>query len=150
MRSRVQHFCSVIRTRICRQSAHDAATGELRADASAHCGARHGPVRRVAHHLCRSEGRRSGAARPEPELRAAARPEDLRAAMSTQTPVQAAQPPAPPPREPPPAAPVQLNVPDKVRTLHFNMYVMTRDGGKWWSKDHHLMVVKIVKNVAFS
>ena len=28
--------------------------------------------------------------------------------------------------------------------------VMTRDGGKWWSKDHHLVVVKIVKNVAFS
>ena len=27
---------------------------------------------------------------------------------------------------------------------------MTRDGGKWWSKDHHLVVVKIVKNVAFS
>ena len=35
--------------------------------------------------------------------------------MRTQTPVQAAQPPAPPPCEPPPAAPVQLNVPDKVR-----------------------------------
>ena len=28
--------------------------------------------------------------------------------------------------------------------------VITRDGGKWWSKDHHLVVVKIVKNVAFS
>ena len=28
--------------------------------------------------------------------------------------------------------------------------IMTRDGGKWWSKDHHLVVVKIVKNVAFS
>ena len=28
--------------------------------------------------------------------------------------------------------------------------VMIRDGGKWWSKDHHLVVVKIVKNVAFS
>ena len=27
---------------------------------------------------------------------------------------------------------------------------MSRDGGKWWSKDHHLVVVKIVKNVAFS
>ena len=24
------------------------------------------------------------------------------------------------------------------------------DGGKWWSKDHHLVVVKIVKNVDFS
>ena len=35
--------------------------------------------------------------------------------MRTQTPVQAAQPPAPPPRETPAAAPVQLNVPDKVR-----------------------------------
>ena len=28
--------------------------------------------------------------------------------------------------------------------------VISRDGGKWWSKDHHLVVVKIVKNVAFS
>ena len=28
--------------------------------------------------------------------------------------------------------------------------IMTRDGGKWWSKDHHLVVVKILKNVAFS
>ena len=28
--------------------------------------------------------------------------------------------------------------------------IITRDGGKWWSKDHHLVVVKIVKNVAFS
>ena len=27
---------------------------------------------------------------------------------------------------------------------------ITRDGGKWWSKDHQLVVVKIVKNVAFS
>ena len=22
-----------------------------------------------------------------------------------------------------------------------------RDGGKWWSKDHHLVVVKTLKNV---
>ena len=28
--------------------------------------------------------------------------------------------------------------------------LIIRDGGKWWSKDHHLVVVKIVKNVAFS
>ena len=28
--------------------------------------------------------------------------------------------------------------------------IIIRDGGKWWSKDHHLVVVKIVKNVAFS
>ena len=28
--------------------------------------------------------------------------------------------------------------------------LITRDGGKWWSKDHHLVVVKIVKNVDFS
>ena len=28
--------------------------------------------------------------------------------------------------------------------------VITRDGGKWWSKDHHLVVVKILKNVEFS
>lgn len=40
--------------------------------------------------------------------------------MRTQTPieqrtVQVAQPPAPPPRELPPAAPLQLNIPDKVR-----------------------------------
>ena len=25
--------------------------------------------------------------------------------------------------------------------------VMTRDGGKWWSKDHHLVVIKMPKNV---
>ena len=30
------------------------------------------------------------------------------------------------------------------------LMVITRDGGKWWSKDHHLVVVKIVKNVDFS
>ena len=30
-------------------------------------------------------------------------------------------------------------------TLH-----MSRDGGKWWSKDHHLVVIKILKNVDFS
>ena len=29
-------------------------------------------------------------------------------------------------------------------------YLIIRDGGKWWSKGHHLVVVKIVKNVAFS
>ena len=29
-------------------------------------------------------------------------------------------------------------------------YLISRDGGKWWSKDHHLVVIKIVKNVAFS
>ena len=28
--------------------------------------------------------------------------------------------------------------------------VISRDGGKWWSKDHHLVVVKILKNVDFS
>ena len=28
--------------------------------------------------------------------------------------------------------------------------IISRDGGKWWSKDHHLMVVKIIKNVDFS
>ena len=28
--------------------------------------------------------------------------------------------------------------------------LMSRDGGKWWSKDHHLVVVKILKNVDFS
>ena len=28
--------------------------------------------------------------------------------------------------------------------------VMSRDGGKWWSKDHHLLVIKILKNVDFS
>ena len=27
---------------------------------------------------------------------------------------------------------------------------MIRDGGKWWSKDHHLVVIKILKNVDFS
>ena len=27
--------------------------------------------------------------------------------------------------------------------------LMNKDGGKWWSKEHHLVVVKIVKNVAF-
>ena len=27
---------------------------------------------------------------------------------------------------------------------------MSRNGGKWWSKDHHLVVVKILKNVYFS
>ena len=27
---------------------------------------------------------------------------------------------------------------------------MTRDGAKWWSKDHHLVVIKILKNVDFS
>ena len=27
---------------------------------------------------------------------------------------------------------------------------ISRDGGKWWSKDHHLVVVKILKNVDFS
>ena len=27
---------------------------------------------------------------------------------------------------------------------------ITRDGGKWWSKDHHLVVIKILKNVDFS
>ena len=27
--------------------------------------------------------------------------------------------------------------------------LITRDGGKWWSKDHHLVVVKILKNVDF-
>ena len=26
----------------------------------------------------------------------------------------------------------------------------SRDGGKWWSKDHHLMVIKILKIVDFS
>ena len=31
-----------------------------------------------------------------------------------------------------------------------NFILISRDGGKWWSKDHHLVVVKIVKNVAFS
>ena len=30
------------------------------------------------------------------------------------------------------------------------MLIITRDGGKQWSKDHHLVVVKFVKNVAFS
>ena len=33
--------------------------------------------------------------------------------------------------------------------LSYDMLI-TRDGGKWWSKDHHLVVGKIVKNVAFS
>ena len=28
--------------------------------------------------------------------------------------------------------------------------LISRDGSKWWSKDHHLVVVKIVKNVALS
>ena len=28
--------------------------------------------------------------------------------------------------------------------------LISRDGGKWWSKDHHLVVVKIIKNVDFS
>ena len=28
--------------------------------------------------------------------------------------------------------------------------LITRDGGKWWSKDHHLVVVKILKSVDFS
>ena len=32
----------------------------------------------------------------------------------------------------------------------FASWLISRDGGKWWSKDHHLVVVKIVKNVAFS
>ena len=36
-------------------------------------------------------------------------------------------------------------------TVHYKHYfVITRDGGKWWSKDHHLVVVKILKNVDFS
>ena len=28
-------------------------------------------------------------------------------------------------------------------------YVMIRDGGKWWSKDHHLVVIKMPKNVDY-
>ena len=32
----------------------------------------------------------------------------------------------------------------------FFKFLMIRDGGKWWSKDHHLVVVKILKNVDFS
>ena len=28
--------------------------------------------------------------------------------------------------------------------------MITRDGGNWWSKDHHLVVIKIFKNVDFS
>ena len=28
--------------------------------------------------------------------------------------------------------------------------VITRDGGKWWSIDHHLVVIKILKTVDFS
>ena len=28
--------------------------------------------------------------------------------------------------------------------------LIIRDGGKWWSKDHHLVVIKILKNVDFS
>ena len=40
---------------------------------------------------------------------------------------------------------VTLNVcTDVIRKL------MSRDGGKWWSKDHLLVVVKILKNVDFS
>ena len=34
--------------------------------------------------------------------------------------------------------------------LYHAKYVINRDGGKWWSKDHHLVVIKIVKNVDFS
>ena len=28
--------------------------------------------------------------------------------------------------------------------------LIIRDGEKWWSFDHHLVVVKIIKNVDFS
>ena len=27
---------------------------------------------------------------------------------------------------------------------NLNSYIIIRDGGKWWSKDHHLVVVKIL------
>ena len=65
---------------------------------------------------------------------APARPvQKIYAPKRTQTPVQAVQPPVPPPREPPPAAPVQLNVPDKVRahctsicTLRVVIYIIYR------------------------
>ena len=30
-----------------------------------------------------------------------------------------------------------------------NLYLITRDGGKWWSKDHHLVVIKMPKNWLF-
>ena len=36
-----------------------------------------------------------------------------------------------------------------IADLNFKSFI-TRDGGKWWSKDHHLVVVKILKNVDFS
>ena len=39
-----------------------------------------------------------------------------------------------------------------IKHLAYLLYYkpMTGDGGKWWSKDHHLVVVKILKNVDFS
>ena len=32
----------------------------------------------------------------------------------------------------------------------FRALLISRDGGKWWSKDHHLVVIKILKIVDFS
>ena len=32
----------------------------------------------------------------------------------------------------------------------FEACLISRDGGKWWSKDHHLVVIKILKNVDFT
>ena len=29
------------------------------------------------------------------------------------------------------------------------VWVIIRDGGKWWSKDHHLVVIKMPKNVDY-
>ena len=45
-----------------------------------------------------------------------------------------------------------INIKCFIRQCYFilSTLLITRDGGKWWSKDHHLVVVKIVKNVAFS
>ena len=45
---------------------------------------------------------------------------------------------------------MKINTIKKLKELFSINKVITRDGGKWWSKDHHLVVVKIVKNVALS
>ena len=44
---------------------------------------------------------------------------------------------------------ISLLVKYYVPLAHFNK-VINRDGGKWWSKDYHLVVIKILKNVDFS
>ena len=52
--------------------------------------------------------------------------------------------------------PISINHLDEIAQFCHNIKsslmenLISRDGGKWWSNYHHLVVVKILKNVDFS